>query len=119
MKTDNSISPELKMKLKNGDPEIHIFVKALVSENLNLQKQVFKAEAKNVSFNNRISVLENELKEIQPFREMPKERRNELMKELEENLEIPKFDLSKLSPDEVIQLSNILKKLGRSLLDSK
>jgi hypothetical protein len=41
------------------------------------------------------------------------------MKELEENLEIPKFDLSKLSPDEVIQLSNILKKLGRSLLDSK
>jgi molecular chaperone DnaK (HSP70) len=114
MKTSNSISPELEAKLKLSDSEIQIFVKALVSENLHLQKQLFKVEAKNVSFNNRISVLEEELKEIQPFAAMSKKTRDGMIKDLEERLK-EEENIRNLPMEEVVKRSNHLKELEKRI----
>jgi hypothetical protein len=63
-KTTIDIDPmsSLRMKLKAADPEIQNYVLALEKKNLKLQRQIGKHQAENVTLNNRIRVLEEDLK---------------------------------------------------------
>lgn len=53
-------SQELKTKLINADVEIQEFIAALESEIFYLQDMNIKLEAKNISFQSRIKVFEDE-----------------------------------------------------------
>ena len=58
--------PELEVKLNASDPDIQRYIAALTAENLKLQKQIAKCQARQVTLNNRIAALEQELKENRP-----------------------------------------------------
>lgn len=47
-------------RLKLAEPEIQEFIKTLESENLKLKKKIGKLEAKIVTLNNEIALLEEE-----------------------------------------------------------
>ena len=118
MKTSNSISPELETKFKNSDPDIQAFVDALQLELVKLHKINIKLEANNVSLDARINALEDELKELQPFGEMSKEARAEMMKDLEETLKeeerirnLPKEEIERFSDDLKKKSENLKKKI--------
>lgn len=51
----------LRTKPKSADPKIQKYVFALEKENLKLQRQIAKYQAENVTLNNRIKVLEEDL----------------------------------------------------------
>jgi CII-binding regulator of phage lambda lysogenization HflD len=55
--------PEIEVKLNASDPDIQRYVFALMAENLKLQKQIAKYQAAQVTLNNRIVALEQEIKE--------------------------------------------------------
>jgi hypothetical protein len=57
---ETDASPDLSTKLKACNHEIQNYVIALERENLKLQKQIAKHQAENVTFKNRIKVLEEE-----------------------------------------------------------
>ncbi len=54
---------ELEVKLNASDPDVQRYVFALKEENLKLQKQIAKYQAAQVTLNNRIVALEQEIKE--------------------------------------------------------
>ena len=58
--------PELEAKLNASDPDIQRYISALTAENLKLQKQIAKCQAGQVTLNNRIVALEQEIKENRP-----------------------------------------------------
>lgn len=58
--------PELEAKLNTSDPDIQRYISALTVENLKLQKQIAKCQAGQVTLNNRIVALEQEIKENRP-----------------------------------------------------
>lgn len=49
---------DLLLKLQSCDPEVQMYISALKSENLKLQKQIVKYQAQQVTLNNRIKALE-------------------------------------------------------------
>jgi len=59
--TDTDPMSLLRTKLKAADPEIQSYVIALEKENLKLQRQIGKHQAENVTLNNRIKALEEDL----------------------------------------------------------
>jgi len=58
--------PELEVKLNASDPDVQRYIFALIAENLKLQKQIAKCLAGQVTLNNRIVALEQEIKENRP-----------------------------------------------------
>lgn len=58
--------PELEVKLNASDPDVQRYISALMAENLKLQKQIAKCQAGQVTLNNRIVALEQEIKENRP-----------------------------------------------------
>ena len=62
-KTTIDIDPmsSLRTKLKAAVPEIQSYVLALEKANLKLQRRIAKHQAENVTLNNRIKVLEEDL----------------------------------------------------------
>jgi len=58
--------PELEAKLNASDPDVQRYLSALIAENLKLQKQIAKCQAGQVTLNNRIVALEQEIKENRP-----------------------------------------------------
>lgn len=59
--TDTGPMFSLRTKLKAADPEIQNYVFALEKGNLKLQRQIAKHQAENVTLNNRVKVLEEDL----------------------------------------------------------
>ena len=59
--TDTDPMSSLKTKLKAADPKIQSYVLALENENLKLQRQIGKHQAENLTLNNRIKALEEDL----------------------------------------------------------
>jgi hypothetical protein len=76
------ISPELQAKIQVCDPDVQDFIGALQSELLKLHKHNLGLEAKNVSLNSRISVLEEEMKPFRQIREATDEELTEEIKEI-------------------------------------
>lgn len=58
--------PEIEAKLNAADPDVRRYLSALSAENLKLQKQIAKCQAGQVTLNNRIVALEQEIKENRP-----------------------------------------------------
>lgn len=59
----SDIDPELL--LKTADPVVHAYADELKSQNLKLQKQIIKHQAEAVTYQNRITALEEAIKESQ------------------------------------------------------
>jgi predicted nucleic acid-binding Zn-ribbon protein len=59
------LTESLDVSLKAADAEVRDFVEALKSEIRKLQKQNIKLQAQHISDQERISALEDELKELQ------------------------------------------------------
>jgi uncharacterized protein YlxW (UPF0749 family) len=58
--------PQLEVKLNASDPDVQRYISELIAEHLKLQKQIAKCQAGQVTLNNRIVALEQEIKENCP-----------------------------------------------------
>jgi hypothetical protein len=72
------VSQELHAKIQACDPDVQDFIGVLQSELRKLHKHNLGLEAKNVSLNSRITVLEEEM---EPFRQI-REATDEELKEI-------------------------------------
>jgi len=81
--TSESMEP-LRLKLKAADSEIQNYVTALDTENLRLQKHIAKLQADNVTLNNRITILLEDINERCVHETPPIECINKHLEQLEE-----------------------------------
>ncbi|MGD9604419.1 MAG: hypothetical protein AB7O99_09345 [Dongiaceae bacterium] len=58
--------PELEEKFNASDPDVQRYITALKAENSKLQKQIARRQAGQVTLDNRIVALEQEIKENRP-----------------------------------------------------
>ena len=91
MATSNSVSPELKAKLKDADLEVQAYVDALQSEIKKIFKEKGALQVGNMLLNERIDSLSSELEEC--------------LKQKEKTGEL---DPSKLSKESRTKLSDVL-----------
>jgi hypothetical protein len=75
-------SPELLAKLKQGDTEVQLYVAELRAENFRLQKIIAKFEAKNISLNHRVQVLEKYREDHPDYPSMSDEQLKEDLEKL-------------------------------------
>ena len=64
-------TPELNTLLKNAKPHLKAYVLELEKANAKLQRDIVKLEVKQVTLNNRVKALEQELKKHSAPFEMP------------------------------------------------
>lgn len=78
--------PDKKRKLKQADPKTRHFISALKLENLDLQKKIAKLQAKVVSQQNRIIILEKVEKQFNRFTNISDEELDNKIIQLEQEI---------------------------------